>query len=250
MSEINNVDQKGFPTGHNLVQNTTSATESVKLNDLIADEKKKIDDFYLEIGKKYYEIHRQAYEEQFEIMINGIDNAQKNIREYEHQLNLLNGVVICSKCGSASLSGSLFCKSCGARFGPLIENNEKNIISGNICERCGTVLTPDKLFCTNCGNKISPPPLTTELLSPQVEHDIQKNTVRCAICGKEISAEAGFCSGCGNKVIKGQNDYTAQTYQSGASDNFESIIRCPRCNKILSSTAAFCSGCGEKMKGE
>ncbi len=249
MSTINNVGKKISQTGQNFVQKTKNVTESIKINSLITDEKKKIDNFYLQIGKKYYEIHKQTYEEQFETMIKEIDNAEKNIKEFECQLNVLKGVAICPNCGSELLSDSLFCYSCGARVDSLSTNNEENNISGNICNKCGAIIAPDKTFCTNCGNKIAPPESQAEKHYPSVEQSVQINTIKCAICGKEISAEAEFCSGCGNKVVKEQGNNPVQTDQSNLSNNSESVVRCPKCNKILSNTAVFCSGCGEKVKG-
>ena len=75
MAFLDEIGKKISQTGQDMMQKTKDTAESMKLNGAIADEEKRIQTLYLEIGKKYYELHAESYEPALEEEVLGIKDA-------------------------------------------------------------------------------------------------------------------------------------------------------------------------------
>lgn len=182
-------------TSQEVVQKTKDTAEVIKLNNMISDEEKCINNLYSEVGKKYFEIHFESYEQELEDMIIAIKEAKNKIEEYTEQVKRLKGIVRCPNCGGEVQYGTPFCSSCGTRME--VQNNSA-IASGSNAKRCiacGALITEECAFCTHCGTKVEEQTLeATELL-------IEQNSPKvCPNCNNEVADDSAFCMNCGTKL--------------------------------------------------
>ena len=81
MAFFDELGKKISQTSQGVVQKTKDAAETLKINGLISDEEKRINALFVEIGKKYFELHSESFEPDFENMINGIKDAKSKIKK-------------------------------------------------------------------------------------------------------------------------------------------------------------------------
>lgn len=194
MAFFDELGKKISQTSQGVVQKTKDTAEVIKLNGLISDEEKRIAAFYSEIGKTYFELHKDSYEPDFEQMILGIKESHTKINTYSEQVKRLKGVVRCPNCGGEVAYGAPFCSSCGSKMNN--ENTAAPAAQSNVqrCVNCGLPLAPDAAFCTNCGAKVGAP------VAPAATATAEATTKVCPNCGKELDLNAKFCVGCGTPL--------------------------------------------------
>lgn len=126
--------------------------------------KKSIDDAIYELGKAYFEAHKDNTASEFEEQIETINTKTKE--EYIwHQYRLsLDEQRICDSCNSVITADSAFCNRCGKAVTPIdfssilgTTNNMQaagNTNQGKSCPKCGKKLVEGAMFCEVCGTKI------------------------------------------------------------------------------------------------
>lgn len=111
---LDDLGKKISQAGQSAVQKTKEMADVAKLNSAIADEERRIDSNYLEIGKLYVARYGEAPEAGFDSMIAAINESQEKIKGYQQQIKDIKGVVTCEKCGAEVSGEAAFCSSCGA----------------------------------------------------------------------------------------------------------------------------------------
>ena len=229
MGYFDAIGKKITQTGQGMVQKTKDTAEVLKLNGLISDEQKRITTLQTEIGKRYYELHADSYEPDFEEAVTGIKDALAKIDAYSEQIKKLKGLVNCPNCGNAVPHDSPFCNVCGSQI------NKQ--LSGNVsrCPNCGLPLAPGASFCTNCGLKVQPaapvqpaqpvapvqpvqpvapvapvapvqpaqpvaPVQPVQPVAPVEPDEPLVSTTTCPNCGKQLAPGTAFCTECGYHV--------------------------------------------------
>ena len=240
-----------------IMQKTKGTAEIMKLNGAISDEEKRIQNLYLEIGKKYFELHTDDSEAAFEAAVQGIKDANEKIADYNEQIKRLKGIVRCAVCGGEVPYGAPFCSSCGSKMinettvAPTAESNVPH------CTNCGAVLAQGIAFCTNCGTPapvvevpapvveapapvveapapvVEAPAPVVEAPAPVVEAPVGRV---CTNCGKPVAEGMAFCVNCGTKV-----EAPAPVVEAPAAPV------CPTCGKPVAEGMAFCTGCGTRL---
>ena len=130
-----------------IMQKTKGTAEIMKLNSAISDEEKRIQNLYLEIGMKYFELHADDSEAALEAAVQGIKDAHEKMEDYNEQIKRLKGIVRCAVCGGEVPYGAPFCSSCGSKMinettvAPTAESNVPH------CTNCGAVLADGIAFC-------------------------------------------------------------------------------------------------------
>jgi len=212
MAFFDEVGKKISKTSQGVAQKTKNITETMKLNGMISDEEKSIDNAFSMIGKTYYETYGNNPDQVFAQLIVCINDSKAKIASYSEQIKQIKGIVHCQKCGGEVPYNAPFCNSCGS---PMTTTTSIiPIANGVSCNECGAVMALEKVFCTNCGNK----------MEASVSEQLEDNT---AVMGEE------------------DNSVTMENVVSSTPDT----IKCPSCGKELSVTAMFCSGCGQKVGG-
>ena len=131
--------------GQSTLQKTKDAAGVARINSQIYEEEKKLNNLYLEIGKRYALLHGDDFEEALADSMQEVKAVSARIDEYKEQIRLIKGIRVCERCGTEVADGSLFCSNCGNRIAEPIKE------SGQWCANCGTALQSGTLFCTNCG---------------------------------------------------------------------------------------------------
>jgi Zn finger protein HypA/HybF involved in hydrogenase expression len=114
MAFFDDLSKKISQAGQSAVQKGKEVADLAKLNSLVSDEKKRINENYLQIGKIYVELHDSSHGADFDNLINAIHESESKIKEYQQQIKDIKGVVKCEKCGAEVASNAAFCSSCGA----------------------------------------------------------------------------------------------------------------------------------------
>ena len=147
MAFFDDLSKKISQAGQNVVQMTKDFNDVNRINSLISEEEKKINNNYYQIGKLYVAIYGNNYAPDFEYMIASLRESDRKINEYKQQLKEIKGIVHCERCGAEVESGVAFCGACGAPM-PQVESDGEVMIK---CPDCGQKVQKDMRFCTGCG---------------------------------------------------------------------------------------------------
>ncbi len=206
MAFFDELGKKISQTSQGVVQKTKDTAEVIKLNGMISDEEKRINNLYMQIGKLYFEVHEETCEECFTSMISDIKESKSKISQYSEQVKKLKGIVRCPNCGGDVQYGSPFCSSCGTKIE--VENSTVNGAANVLrCSKCGMPIKDGCAFCTHCGTKVEE---TVEVEvngegagdegSKQLNNVIEQNPKLCPYCNNEVEQDAIFCVNCGKQI--------------------------------------------------
>lgn len=192
MPFFDNLSKKASEATAKAMQKAQDFSETSRLNSMIAEQEKRINTTYYQIGKLYVSVHGADREEAFVGMVSDIADAEQKIAEYRKQIQDIKGVQHCDKCGAEVPSGVAFCSSCGAPM----PKPEVTMDSDSVkCENCGAMVKRGMRFCTSCGK----PMAATVISSPAEEFATEKKKT-CPSCGAEITEDVAFCTECGAKL--------------------------------------------------
>ena len=220
--------------GQVAVKKTKDFAEVTKINSLISDEERNINNNYFQIGKLYASMYSTDYGEEFKAFITSIKESEAKIVDYREKIQLIRGTVKCEKCGGEVSIESAFCNFCGSPMPKrVIEKKDENMV---VCSNCGGTVKTGMRFCTHCGNAMPQKVSSTSVPLIMV----------CPNCGFETDEEEiRFCNSCGTKMVEKQgNSEVAPTIKSDVI-----IKKCPKCgfstedNELL-----FCTECGTKFE--
>lgn len=218
--------KKASDTKTKAVEQAKALTETTRLYGVIAEEKKKIEENYLALGKLYAQVHGTDYESDFAGLMTAIQASEKLILDSQEQIRTIKGVQCCEKCGAELPKNSAFCSNCGAAA------PKPKAPEGPVCSKCGKPLAENMRFCTNCGAPVAPaapvvqaapvaevpaepvvvaePVMVAEpvtVAEPVVAEPVMAEPVEelpkklfCTNCGTELPADAVFCTNCGTKL--------------------------------------------------
>ncbi len=229
MAFFDDLGKKISHAGQTAVQKTKDMTDIARLNENIAEEEKKINSNYHQIGKLYVAMHTYDYEADFEGMMIAIKEAEAKIQNYRQQVKDIKGIERCEKCGADVASDAAFCSTCGS---PLLRKPTVSLENAVKCSACGQMMEADARFCTECGHPMVDMLREDSLKTPmeeektpeipsseeqeeqdktallQIESEEQINDALkqekdkfCVQCGAELDEGALFCIKCGAKIL-------------------------------------------------
>ena len=202
MAFFDNLGKKLSQAGQTAIQKTKDMTDIARINGLISDEEKKVNNTYYQIGKLYVATYQNDFESDFAGMITTIRESEEKIANYKQQVLDIKGVTHCEKCGAEVSCNMAFCSSCGA---PMPKQN--NDVSSNAdlikCTGCGEMVNKNMRFCTSCGKPIADILQTTDPTPPAAdEPTAEASADKCPNCGATIDKDSAFCTECGTKLIQ------------------------------------------------
>lgn len=200
--------------GQEVSQKAKNATENVRLSGLIKNNDKMIEKLLYQVGLKYYELHGQEEETEYQELFTEIRRLKAENAGYQQELDNLAAVKKCPQCGFGNNAGAKFCISCGA---PLNMAPRQETM-GKCCSKCGAMNDAEALFCVECGSKLEDQPVKAEELEtatepepvaepetaaePELaeEPETATESAECAKCGAVLEEDALFCTSCGARV--------------------------------------------------
>ena len=169
-------------TAHSVVEKTKSSTETIRLNGLINDEEKNINAAYLNMGRKYAELHTADAEPEFQEFLSAIAASQEKIAEYREQIRKTKHLLICQGCGAEIPETVLYCTKCGAE-NPVGKQLAEERAAREAAERAQREA---EAAARQAASQAPQAPAGAEC---------------CPNCGKPRMAGAMFCTFCGNPFV-------------------------------------------------
>lgn len=104
-------------TGKAVGEKTRQGSDIVKANVKIASEERALTDIYTEIGKLYYDNHKEnpCCETMAELCSRASEKLG-SLESLKSQVRALKGVNVCENCGAEVPLGNEFCGKCGAKI--------------------------------------------------------------------------------------------------------------------------------------
>ena len=102
--------------GEATVQKTKEVADYTKANAKILEIQNKLDKAYIEVGKKYLELHPANDEEDMKAVVDAVYELEDQLKELRKQLQELKGTVKCEVCGLECEKEAAFCSKCGAEL--------------------------------------------------------------------------------------------------------------------------------------
>ena len=140
-------------SGYDTVKKIKKATEASSARACIAEEEKKIEQYYKMIGKFCFEEYSKMSStpaEPYNAWFAEINKGLSKINSLEEEIRALQGMLCCPECGKTMKSDAIFCGFCGAN----LATAKENIIVARYCPNCGEEAPDGNAFCAKCGHKL------------------------------------------------------------------------------------------------
>lgn len=191
MAFLDGIGKKISQTSQDVMKKTRNFADSTKFSGMIVDEEKNISALYSQLGKAYYELHKEDPEAALSELVGEVNAAFARIDQYQEQIALLGGAQKCPRCGALVPDGGMFCNSCGAKMPPKAVAEPEQPAGETVrCSNCGAEVPAGQRFCVYCGNELT----AQAPVQPQPEGKV------CPNCGKQLNPDAAFCTGCGTAL--------------------------------------------------
>lgn len=192
MAFFDNLGRKISQVGQDALQKTKEMADIAKINSIIADEEKRINNIYYQIGKMYAELHLNDYENCFTPLMDSLNESECKIKDMKVKLQELKNVVKCANCGAEVSSMAVYCNACG---NAIVNHSADTLQDTNMikCDSCGSMIKKDMNFCTKCGT-----PIVHTVDSTNIIDDAK--SLACPQCGAGLSEDSAFCTECGTKL--------------------------------------------------
>lgn len=126
--------------GEVAAQKTHQISGVAKLTAQAAEEERKLNNIYSQIGKLYVGGETDALND----LVSAAHEGEEKIAALRKEINVLKNIRVCASCGAEISPTAVFCSHCGA---------------AQPQEEYGAHLTPDQRFCTVCGKAVETKPV-------------------------------------------------------------------------------------------
>ena len=116
MSFLDQLGKKVSDAGKGVAQQTKNLTEIARLTSVIDTEEKMVAQSYTQIGKTYYESHKNDPDAECAAQIALVNKSLEKIAQWREQIQRIKGIVKCPQCGAEIPYGSQFCGVCGTKI--------------------------------------------------------------------------------------------------------------------------------------
>lgn len=138
----------------NAGQKTKDMADIAKINSMLSEEEKKMNNLCMQIGKAYVQLHPLDYDEALAAYFQAYRESEKQIADFNARLRQLKNIISCPGCGGDIPSEAAFCSKCGYRMPP----KPVTVPPGSVvCKACGAFVPQTMKFCTSCGAPMSLP---------------------------------------------------------------------------------------------
>lgn len=153
MALLEQLGKKLTTAGQGVAQQTKNFTEITRLNGLVTDKEKRMTQLFADLGKAYYEQHKNDAEVEEAALVEELRALSDEIAQYREDIKQIKGVTKCAKCGSDIPLDAMFCPTCGEKVEAEPER-EMPLADAILCPQCRREVTEGDLFCNYCGAKV------------------------------------------------------------------------------------------------
>ena len=152
MNFFDQLGKKVTDAGKGVAQQTKNLTEIARLTSVIDTEEKLVAQSYAQIGKAYYENHKNDPSAECAPQIALVNKSLEKIAQWREQIQMIKGIVKCPQCGADVPYSSQFCGSCGTR----IVRMEPVPAPASVrrCPSCNAEASATDRFCNKCGKPL------------------------------------------------------------------------------------------------
>lgn len=190
--KFNNMTDKLLSKTKEFTDSTISQTKSMsdisKLKSQKKSVEKKLQSYYYQLGKAYYENSGDDCEYIYSEIVSVINDENKKLKDIIDAIDNINGVKRCQACKSKVSADSIYCNLCGVK---LKNTQEKEIVKENDTDDLQNNLDAEPEAIEIEENTLQFEEEMIEL--PKFEKKI------CSDCGGEVPDDATFCTNCGRK---------------------------------------------------
>lgn len=150
MPIFDEISKKISKTTQSAIKGTKDLADISRLNMQISDEQKLLSSFFMQIGKKYYELFSDSTDENFSSLCVSITESMTKITSLRNEIQAIKGIKKCPGCGAEISITTTFCGTCGY-------DTRKESASADEpkkCPNCNKALDGNLTFCTDCGQKL------------------------------------------------------------------------------------------------
>lgn len=104
-------------TGQGFMQKAKDTTDMKRLSNMNKSSEKKMDIYFAEIGKRYYQEHELECEQLYPEQVATLRALQENINMNNKLIEEIATSGICPQCGEKVEPDQMFCAKCGAFLG-------------------------------------------------------------------------------------------------------------------------------------
>lgn len=152
MAIFGDISKKISATSQTVVQKAKGMADITGLKSQISDENKKIEKYYHNLGKLYYDLKQDEPIPELQELVALIRNSYHRIDEINAAITSIENIKTCPVCGTPLEDNMVFCVGCGTRIEkPETPNN--NVQDTKFCTNCGGKIPKTATFCTKCGAK-------------------------------------------------------------------------------------------------
>lgn len=156
MAFMDQMRDKLTQASQSTVQKAKDLSEIARLNGVISNAEKQINDLYTKIGYAVYCAYYEAPLPEAADLINQVTELHQTIENSKAQINAINAADSCPACGAKISKGMAFCGNCGHKL--IVAEQPAAEVPAEprpaFCANCGAPLSPDSMFCNSCGQKI------------------------------------------------------------------------------------------------
>lgn len=153
MSIFDQIGEKITSTSQETMAKAKNFTETTKLNSRISDLERQISMTFTEIGRAYYESHKDDPQAELADRLKGVSQLYAEIKQCKEQIQKIKGAATCPSCGAVLTSGAAFCNTCGQKI-PSAAPAEASQ-APRTCPNCQKPVSADAAFCTSCGHPLN-----------------------------------------------------------------------------------------------
>lgn len=154
MALFEQLGQKLAGAGQNAVQQAKNVTDVAKLNSEISSKERAIAKLYTEIGRIYYDRHKDDPAAEELQTISEISALYGEIIQCQETIKGIKGIVKCPVCGADVSVESLFCSACGEKMPPVATLTSGDAQEMKTCPNCHASVNSENKFCIYCGTKM------------------------------------------------------------------------------------------------
>lgn len=154
MAIFGDISKKISATSQTVVQKAKGMADITGMKSQISDENKKIEKYYQNLGKLYFDLKQNEPVPELQELVALIQNSYRKIEEINAAITSIENTKTCPMCGTPLEDDMIFCVGCGSRIERAEDTaQQSNVSETKFCTDCGNKIPKAAIFCTKCGAK-------------------------------------------------------------------------------------------------